>query len=64
MACGCAGGKKATEADPTILGDPVGPVRKVRATVAVLGAKAGQTTWVKGTHVESMISAGWLQPLD
>jgi hypothetical protein len=63
MGCGCAGGKKATEQDPTILGDPVGPVVQVRATVAVLGAKAGETTWVKGSHVEKMIEAGWLQRL-
>lgn len=63
MGCGCAGGKKATEDDPTILGDPVGPVVKVRATVSVIGAKAGETTWVKGTHVASMIAAGWLQEL-
>lgn len=61
MACGCAGGKKSTESDPITLGDPVGGVRQVKATVNVLGMKAGETGWVRGSHVDNMISQGWLQ---
>lgn len=61
MACGCAGGKKSTQDDPVVLGDDVGPVVQVKATVGVLGAKAGETMWVKGSHVDSMVAAGWLQ---
>lgn len=63
MACGCAGGKKSTQDNPVVLGDPVGDVQQVRATVAVLGAKAGETLWVRGSHVPKMLEAGWLQSL-
>lgn len=63
MACGCAAGKKSTPEKPVVLGDPVGDVVQVRATVGVLGAKAGETMWVKGSHVDNMVSAGWLQLL-
>lgn len=61
MPCGCAGGKKSTPENPVVLGDDVGPVVQVKATVGVLGAKAGETMWVKGSHVDSMVTAGWLQ---
>lgn len=61
MACGCAGGKKSTQDDPITLGDPVGDARQVKATVNVLGMKANETGWVRGSHVDAMIAQGWLQ---
>jgi hypothetical protein len=63
LACGCAGGKKSTQSDPVILGDPVGDVRQVRATVSILGARANEKLWVKGTHVDKMLEAGWIKEL-
>jgi len=63
MACSCNQGKAATEANPSILGDDVGATQHVRATVSVLGARAGELTWVRGSHVPGMIQAGWLQPV-
>lgn len=61
MACSCNQGKGATAQNPSILGDDVGDTLHVRATVSVLGARSGELTWVRGSHVPGMLQAGWLQ---
>jgi hypothetical protein len=61
MPCNCGGKKPATPENPYIFGDPVGDPVQVKATIAIAGVKAGETTWVKGTHVDRMLEAGWIQ---
>lgn len=62
MAC-CGKKKVYTQSSPLILGDDVGPTVRVVPTVTVMGLKPNQRTWVRGSHVQAMIDAGWFQVL-
>lgn len=63
MACSC-GKKKSTPDTPVVLGEPVGDVVEVFATVTLLGARVGERVWVMGSQVPSMIAGGWLRPVE
>lgn len=62
MACSCAK-KKSSPDDPIILGEDVGDVIEVFATVTLLGARAGDRVWVRGSQVPVMVDGGWLRPV-
>lgn len=61
MGCGCAKVHTYSESNPLMLGDADGnPPVKVRATVAVMGLRAGSEFWAAGSGIPAMIDAGWL----
>lgn len=62
MGCGCGGKPKPTPDNPAVFGEPVGDVLEVIASVNLLGLKPGERTWVRGSHVPTMISSGWIRP--
>lgn len=62
MACSCQK-KKSTAADPIVLGEDVGEAVEAFATVTLLGARAGDRVWVRGSQVAAMIDGGWLRPV-
>jgi hypothetical protein len=60
MAC-CGKRKAYTQQNPLILGDPVGEAVEVIASVSVMGMKPNQVTWVKGSHLQSILDSGWVR---
>ena len=62
MACSCQK-KKSTPESPIVLGEPVGDAIEAFATVTLLGARAGERVWVRGSQVPAMVEGGWLRPV-
>lgn len=60
MAC-CGQKKVYTQNSPLILGQDEGASVEVIASVTVMGLKPNQKTWVRGSHLDAMIEAGWLR---
>ena len=48
---------------PLILGEDVGESTLVMATVTVMGMKPNQKTWVRGSHLQALVDAGWVRIL-
>lgn len=58
----CCGTKKVYTAHyPLILGEDVGESVLVMATVTVMGMKPNEKTWVRGSHLQALIDAGWVR---
>ena len=64
MGCGCNKIRYYSETSPLVLGDPDGePAIHVRATITIMGLRAGSEFWVSGSGVAPMIDANWLQAI-
>lgn len=61
MGC-CAKRRVYTAHSPLILGEDTGgdPVQVI-ASVTVMGLRPNERTWVRGSHMQSLIDAGWLR---
>lgn len=62
MGCGC-GKKKAggSMSDPIFFGeDDNEPPIQATTTISISRRKAGETIWVAGSQLQTMIDAGWL----
>jgi hypothetical protein len=61
MSCGCNKVRVYSESNPLIIGEPDGnPPIKVRATIAVMGLRAGSEFWAAGSALQTMLAGGWL----
>lgn len=59
----CCGARRVyTEADPLVVGDPVGPTLQVIASVSVIGLRPNQVVWARGSTLQKLIDAGWIRP--
>lgn len=57
----CCGTKKVYTAHyPRILGEDEGVAIQVMATVTVMGMRPNEKTWARGSHIQSLVDAGWL----
>lgn len=58
----CCGRKKRvwTEADPYIVGTDEGDAFEVVANVNVMGFRAGERVWVRGSGTAALIQHGWV----
>lgn len=45
---------------PLILGEDVGESVEVIPSVNIKGMKANQQVWVRGSHLQALIDAGWV----
>lgn len=61
---GCCGKKQVYTANhPAVFGDDVGESIQVYPTVSVRGLRPNVATWVRGSHVQTLLDAGWLVPV-
>lgn len=58
MAC-CGQRKVYTRANPLIVGTDEGDTVEIIASVNSNGMRAGQTGWVRGSHVQALLDKGW-----
>lgn len=62
MGCGCNKIRVYSATSPLVVGEPSAePAINVRATITIMGLRAGSEFWVAGTGVPPMVEANWLQ---